>query len=311
VKLSGTDSFKSRDAASYDDKADNFDRHTDRYSTYAVDAILHHINRQDTGPIVDIGCGTGVVTLAVAKASAAARVVGLDLSGGMLTVARAKAAATSESARIDFVAGDAEALALADDDAAQVVSLYAWRHFPNPARAAAEVFRILKPGGRFVVAVGSAPPLTSAAGLAAALKRPARIFAQATGRERSACDHIDALVEQVLPPTGGGEAAGWTHQHHGFSGSIQTLVCEAGFTIEATEWHGRDYSVTSADDFWDLQTTFSSVARKRIGDATSADRARLRAAFDADCASVLAKGGRLVYRVGAALVVARKPERAG
>ncbi len=307
--MTGIDSFKSRDAASYDDKAESFDRHTDQYSTYAVEAILRHVDPGDSGTIVDIGCGTGVVTLALAKAAPAASIIGLDLSDGMLAVARAKAAASPETRRISFLAGDAEQLDMPDASASEVVSLYAWRHFPNPVRATAEVFRILRPGGRFVVAVGSAPPLASAAGIAAALKRPSRALAQATGRERAGCDHIDRLVAKVLPPTPGDEAAGWTHQHHGFSGSIQTLVRESGFSVEAAEWHGREYEVASAEDFWDLQTTFSSVARKRIGDASTADRQRLRTAFDADATSVLAKGGRLVYRVGAALVVGRKPDR--
>jgi hypothetical protein len=143
------------------------------------------------------------------------------------------------------------------------------------------------------------------------LKRPFRIFGQAVGRERAACDHIDRLVDELLPRTDGGEEAAWTHQRHGFSGSIQTLAREAGFAIDAVEWHGREYMVTSADDFWDLQTTFSSSSRKRIGEASATDRDRLRAAFDVDCRSVLARGGRLVYRVGTALVAAHKPERIG
>jgi ubiquinone/menaquinone biosynthesis C-methylase UbiE len=140
-KVRGTDHFKSRDAASYDDKAESFDRLTDEYSTYAVDAILRHIDRKDLGSVVDIGCGTGVVTLAVAQAAAAATVRGLDLSEGMLTVARSKAATRPEAARVEFEIGDAERLEMVDNDVSQVVSLYAWRHFPNPARATAEAVR--------------------------------------------------------------------------------------------------------------------------------------------------------------------------
>lgn len=274
--------FKVRDATSYDRLADSFDQHTEQYSTYAVDSLLAKVSPQRSGRIVDIGCGTGVVALTLAEREPGVTVTGIDLSDGMLAFAAAKAAKLKLGDRVEFIKGDAEALNLPGNSVDAVVSLYAWRHLPNPGKAAAEVFRVLRPGGLFAVAVGSGPKLASFAGIRAAINLPFRSLAKIRGRELSAGDHIDNLVARLLPDGG------------------------AGFRVTSSEWIGREYEIACPEDFWDLQTTFSSVARKRIADASEVQRARLRAVFDDECSAVLGRGGRLVYRVGAAIVAAEK-----
>lgn len=299
--------FKSRDAASYDSLADSFDRHTEKYSGYAVDHLLSAIDLEGRGQIIDIGCGTGVVSLALARRATNARIVGIDLSDGMLAFARAKAERLGLADRLTFRKDDAEALSLDDASVDSAVSLYAWRHLPDPGQAAAEVFRVLRPGGRFALAVGSSPTLLSLAGARAAFDTVRRRGAKAIGRELDACEHIDGLVERLLPPGNDDEAAAWTGAHHEFSGSLASLLEGAGFRIVGSDWQGRQYQVPTAEDFWDLQTTFSSIARKRMAEATDAQRQRVRAAFDDDCSRVRSRGGRFIYRVGAAIVCAEKP----
>lgn len=298
--------FKSRDAESYDLLAESFDHHTERYSHYAVDALLDFVDMDASRHVIDIGCGTGVVALALGQRAPQIRVTGIDLSEGMLAFARAKADRLGLADHVTFSKGDAEALAIESGSVDAAVSLYAWRHLPNPAKAAAEVHRVLRRGGRFAVAVGSAPRLLSGAGLRAAIEVPFRRLSAARGQELSACDHIDRLVERELSLPAGGEEAAWTEEHHEFSGSMNALLSEAGFAIVGSIWRGRQYQVDNAEDFWDLQTTFSSVARKRIAAASAAEQARLRAAFDAECGRVTSRGGRLMYRVGAAIVCGEK-----
>lgn len=303
--------FKKVDASSYDALAANFDHHTEKYSIYAVDRLLDLLDLTSSPTVLDIGCGTGVVALTAAQRAPSARITGLDLSDGMLAFAREKAATMDLGERVSFIKGDAEALELAADSIDAAVSLYAWRHLPNPAKATAEVFRVLRPGGTFAVAVGSGPKLLSADGLQSVLARPARILAKAGGRELSACDHIDALVARMLPLSGAAEEAAWTTGHHEFSGSLESMLAGAGFTVKTSGWVGRTFEVPSVDDFWDLQATFSSTARKRINAAGEAKAAAVRAEFDRECGAVLARGGRLVYRVGAAYVAASKPAARG
>ena len=277
--------FKVRDAASYDALASAFDLHTEKYSTYAVDALLNAARADRAKRIVDIGCGTGVVTLAAAglQSLSGAEVVGLDLSDGMLDFARKKAASQKNIRDISFVRGDAEALDMPDSNADAVVSLYAYRHLPHPDKAAREAFRILKPGGRIAVAAGSGPSLLSASGLKAVCARPTQIISQARGTERAACGHLERLVETHLPAPKRREISAWSAVNSGFSASLTALIRDAGFSSVRRTWIGKEYTINSIGDFWDLQATFSSLARKRIAETDAASIADLKHAFEKDC----------------------------
>lgn len=306
--MSVTQNFKIKDAASYDDLADSFDRHTQKYSTYAVAALLRGLNFDTAKRILDIGCGSGIVTLALAeKMKPGAQAIGVDLSDGMLAFANKAAAEQNVADRAVFLKGDAEALDLPDNDMDAVVSLYAFRHLPHPDRAAFEAFRVLRPGGLVAIAAGSGPDLMSGAGLRAVFARLPRILAQKRGMERAACDHIEQLVAKHLPEKTVQEISDWSESGEKFASPLAGLLSAAGFENVRRNWRGKEYVVSSIDDFWDLQTTFSSTARKRIAQANAADMETLRQAFWADCEAVQARGGQLVYRVGVALVTGRKP----
>jgi SAM-dependent methyltransferase len=86
---------------------------------------------------LDVGCGTGALT-AAALAAAPARVVGVDRSTGFLSVA---------GTRAGLVAGDACALPFAGARFDLVVSGLALNFVADPARAAAELARVCRPGG--------------------------------------------------------------------------------------------------------------------------------------------------------------------
>ena len=62
-------------------------------------------------------------------------------------------------------------------------------------------------------------------------------------------------------------------------------------------------------DFWDIQRTFSSIARKRLNSATPDQVAKVRAKFEEVCQQVLSRGGRLTYPFAAFFVAARRPLR--
>ncbi|MCC7242299.1 MAG: methyltransferase domain-containing protein [Acidobacteria bacterium] len=97
---------------------------------------------------LDVGCGTGVLALAVAeRALPAGRVVGLDASEEMLGVARRKSSA------IEWVPGKAESLPFEDASFDAVLSQVALMLFEQPVGALRQMWRMLRPGGRLVVAV--------------------------------------------------------------------------------------------------------------------------------------------------------------
>jgi ubiquinone/menaquinone biosynthesis C-methylase UbiE len=96
--------------------------------------------------VLDVACGTGVVTRRAAElVGQTGKVTGLDLNPGMLEVARS---ATHDELSIDWVEADAEAMPL-DNSAYDVVLCQMGLQFvPNKLAALREMHRVLAPGGR-------------------------------------------------------------------------------------------------------------------------------------------------------------------
>ena len=300
--------FKTDDADSYNAVVDYFDQYTERFTSHMPEPLLSMADVPDNGRVLDVGTGTGIIALDVAaRLGPQGKVVGIDLSDGMLATASKKALQKGLESRTEFLKMDAENLTFEDNSFDAALSLYALRHFPNPDRSVNEIFRVLKPGASIVAAVGSPPALLSTDGVKAAVRRLGSIWRKSTGRELSACEFIDSLVEKYIPETKDREVTEWVEHHHGFTGSIKSLVQVAGFKNIRTGWKGQYSIIDTAEDFWLLQMTYSSIARKRIQQADESDVARLKAEFYQTCEQVLQKKGRLVYQSGAAIISGVKP----
>ncbi|MBM3563003.1 MAG: class I SAM-dependent methyltransferase [Alphaproteobacteria bacterium] len=112
--------------------------------------------RPGAGPLegFEIGCGTGISTLAALMARDDLRLAAVDSAGEMLAQARVNLADYVSAGRVAFIEADALAALRALPDASKdvVISNYAIHNFPDDYRKAAitEIFRALKPGGLFV-----------------------------------------------------------------------------------------------------------------------------------------------------------------
>jgi ubiquinone/menaquinone biosynthesis C-methylase UbiE len=122
--------------------------------------------------VVDYGAGTGIYTIAVAEAVPGGRVIAVEALARLADMLRAKL--TLELARrLEIVETDANAVPAPDGVADRVVMVDALHHLYDQPEALAEVTRLLRPGGLFVVVdwgdrerpVG--PPLEHVLGLAA------------------------------------------------------------------------------------------------------------------------------------------------
>ncbi len=103
------------------------------------------------GRALDVCCGTGRLTLELAKAAGpAGRVVGLDFCRAMLDVAAAAIAASPYGGTIQLVEGNAMALPFADDSFDCATTGFALRNVPDIAAVLAEMRRVVKPGGAVV-----------------------------------------------------------------------------------------------------------------------------------------------------------------
>ncbi len=119
--------------------------------------------------VLDVACGSGNATLAAARRFCEA--VGVDYVSALLERGRERAAA--ERLEIEFREGDAEAIPLDDESFDVVLSTFGAMFAPDQQRAAAELLRVCRPGGRigmanwtpdstvgrmFAIAVAHAPP---------------------------------------------------------------------------------------------------------------------------------------------------------
>lgn len=108
------------------------------------DAVLDELRRQPTRRVLDVGCGTGILSTRIADELDAESVTGCDFSLGMLGQASARGAGP-------WVQGDAQRLPIVSESVDAVVSTESFHWFPDPDVALAEFRRVLAPAGRVVM----------------------------------------------------------------------------------------------------------------------------------------------------------------
>jgi len=98
---------------------------------------------------LDLACGTGDITFAVARRLKSGQVVGLDITQAMLEIAeRKRLQAGAEN--VSFHRGDILHIPFPDETFDCVTGGYALRNVPDMIAAITEIKRVLKPGGRFL-----------------------------------------------------------------------------------------------------------------------------------------------------------------
>lgn len=136
------------------------------------DVVIGELRRIDAAVVVDVGCGTGVLTERIARELVPARLIGCDASAGMLAKARER------DVDVEWLLTRAESLPLEDGSIDAIVCTEAFHFFDQPA-ALAEFRRVLRPGGSLIVASVLTSPermatLVAEAGLTLVDRRVAR-----------------------------------------------------------------------------------------------------------------------------------------
>lgn len=101
--------------------------------------------------ILDVGCGTGMITLPLAELGHS--VTGIDLSEGMLRIAKEKA--SNFNLAVEFKLGDAENLPFEDELFDVVINRHLLWTLPDPEKAISGWKRVLKPGGKVMILDGN------------------------------------------------------------------------------------------------------------------------------------------------------------
>ncbi|MEO1293444.1 MAG: class I SAM-dependent methyltransferase [Pseudomonadota bacterium] len=106
--------------------------------------------------VLDVGCGTGAVTMALARTlGSESACTGIDISEPMLAAARARAEAAGVSAR--FVKADAESYAFEPGGYDLIVSRFGVMFFADPVAAFSNLNHAAQPGGEFAAVAWRSP----------------------------------------------------------------------------------------------------------------------------------------------------------
>jgi SAM-dependent methyltransferase len=125
----------------------DFDRIARAYTAGAADFVT----RLGVAPgerVLDVACGTG--NLAIPAARAGASVTGVDIAPNLLATARVHAA--EEGLDVRFDEGNAEELSYPDAAFDTVITMFGAMFAPRPDRAASELLRMARTGGRIAMA---------------------------------------------------------------------------------------------------------------------------------------------------------------
>jgi SAM-dependent methyltransferase len=110
--------------------------------------LVDRVGVEEGDSVLDVACGTGNATIPAAQAGG--RATGLDLTPELLEGARRRAA--EAGVEIEWIEGDAEALPFEDGSFDVVLSTFGCMFAPRHQVAAAEIARVLRPGGRLGIA---------------------------------------------------------------------------------------------------------------------------------------------------------------
>lgn len=142
----------------YDGAAAEYDRRWARYNRASLALLRPWIAGRTLGRVLDVGCGTGNLSAALAEWGAAVDAyVGVDLSPGMLRMGAPKLGAGGWPGAA--VAGSAVALPVATasfDTALCASNLHYW---PDSGAGLLEIRRVLRPGGRLLLVDWDRAPL--------------------------------------------------------------------------------------------------------------------------------------------------------
>jgi len=134
--------------------AGNYERLMGRWSRRLAPLFIEHAGIANGEEVLEIGCGTGSLTFALAEAARFARLTAIDQSAVYLSAAQAK----NRDSRIRLERGDGCALRFADGSFDRTLSMLVLPSVvPQPEQMVAEMRRVTRPGGVVAAAFWDTP----------------------------------------------------------------------------------------------------------------------------------------------------------
>ena len=159
--------YKDKTDSKKDQVADMFNSISKRYDflnhflSLGIDIIwrkqaIRKLKNDNPKLILDIATGTGDLAIEALKLNPE-KIIGIDISSGMLEVGKSKIAKLGLQDKIDLQLGDSEGLLFDDNNFDAVIVAFGVRNFEHLEKGLADMFRVLKDGGKVVILEFSKP----------------------------------------------------------------------------------------------------------------------------------------------------------
>ncbi len=231
------------------------------------DALLEALNAQPGDTVLDVASGTGEPALTLARRMGdKIKIIGTDAAEAMVNVAQKKATREKLS-RIQFQHMTAEKLAFPDSAFDKVLCRFGVMLFEDSLQGLKQMQRVLKPGGRFALAVWSTPETM-----------PTLRWAYQVFQGRIPADKYPPLPKVTSL---------------GLSGVLDNMLGQAGFcdyTIRPVTFH---YRFPSFDDYWNVVEQ-SDILKMQYDVLPENQRSIIRAEIAALAHAFIGKDGLVV-----------------
>ncbi|MBY0247060.1 MAG: methyltransferase domain-containing protein [Nitrospiraceae bacterium] len=231
--------------------------------------------------VLDLGSGTGYPALLAAQTVGPdGTVVGIDLAEQMLDVARRKATRLGLN-NITFRAGDVTTLPFEANAFDAITSRFCLMFLPEIPKAAAEIARVLKPGGWLAAAVWSAPE-----------KNPSIGLAMTTIKQVIDLPPPDPTAPGVFRLAKPGDLAG--------------MLQQAGLIDVSDQEFFGEWSYSSADAYYASLMEIAAPVQNLMATLTEMQRQDVKQRL-LESASQFRRGERITFPLAVRMVAARKP----
>ena len=154
---------KEQVAQMFDTISGNYDG-LNRVISFGIDIkwrkkVLQLVSDKNPKTVLDIATGTGDLAILMTETTAE-KIIGLDISAGMLDVGRKKIEAKHLSDKIEMILADSENMPFDDNTFDAITVAFGVRNFETLEKGLAEILRVLKPNGIFVILETSVPEKT-------------------------------------------------------------------------------------------------------------------------------------------------------
>ena len=157
-------SKKEQVAAMFDQIAFRYD-FLNRFLSGGIDVswrkrAIRELKEVNPRMVLDVATGTADVAIMTSKYLNPEKIVGIDISEGMLNLGRQKVDKLLLSKQIELLKGDSEAINFPSETFDAITVAFGVRNFENLEKGLAEMYRVLKPGGKVVILEFSKPRKT-------------------------------------------------------------------------------------------------------------------------------------------------------